>query len=172
MCAMASSNHKLLAKWFANFSLTLRRLFTKVSQTNWLDVLPDNLQSLANLLGLTKTEVAELLSALQGSQSNQHAAVSKTNPPTRSVPQMSVASFLGCFEYTSGNQQGKDSKDVTQDNKVGPSTVALPKAVAVRKGLSNEMTIQLCKLAYLQLTCLFTVLRILLNQIPEIYTNA
>jgi len=85
---------------------------------------------------------------------------------------MSVASFLGCFEYTSGNKQGKDSKDETQDNKVGPSTVALPKAVAVRKGLSNEMTIQLCKLAYFQLACHVTVLWILLNQIPEIYINA
>lgn len=170
MWCVPSSNNKLLAKWFTKFSVTLRRLFTKISQTNWLDVLHGNLQSLANLLGLTKSEVAELLSALQGSQSNQHAAVSQT--PTRSVPQMSVASFLGCFEYTSGNKQGKDSKDETQDNKVGPSTVALPKAVAVRKGLSNEMTIQLCKLAYFQLACHVTVLWILLNQIPEIYINA
>lgn len=107
-------------------------------------------QSLASLLGLTKSEAAELLSALQGSQPNQQTTVSKT--PTRSVPQMSVTSFLGCFEYTSGGHQGKESKDVTQDNTAGPSTVALPKAVAMRKGLSNEMTIQLCELFCMQIT--------------------
>lgn len=107
-------------------------------------------QSLASLLGLIKSEAAELLSALQGSQPNQQTTVSKT--PTRSVPQMSVTSFLGCFEYTSGGHQGKESKDVTQDNTAGPSTVALPKAVAMRKGLSNEMTIQLCELFCMQIT--------------------
>lgn len=113
-------------------------------------MLPGNLQSLASLLGLTKSEAAELLSALQGSQSNQQTAVSKK--PTRSVPQMSVTSFLGCFEYTSNSHQGKESKDLTQENTAGPSPVTLPKAVAMRKGLSNEMTIQLCELFFLQIT--------------------
>ena len=62
---------------------------------------------------------------------------------------MSVTSFLGCFEYTSDDHQGKESKDETQENTAGPSSVVLPKAVAMRKGLSNEMTIQLCKLFFL-----------------------
>ena len=115
-------------------------------------MLPGNFQSLASLLGLTKSEAAELLSALHGSQSNQQTAVSKTH--TRSVPQMSVTSFLGCFEYTSGGHQEKESKDETQENTAGPSSVALPKAVAMRKGLSNEMTIQLCKLFFLQIIIL------------------
>ena len=113
-------------------------------------MLPGNLQSLASLLGLTKSEAAELLPALQGSQSSQQTAVSKK--PARSAPQMSVTAFLGCFEYTSGSHQGKESKDETQENTAGPSSVAMPKAVAMRKGLSNEMTIQLCEWLFLQIT--------------------
>ena len=113
-------------------------------------MLPGNFQSLASLLGLTKSETAELLSALQGSQSNQQTAVSKTH--TQSVLQMSVTSLVGCFEYTSGSHQGKEVKNVTQENTAGPSQVVLPKAVAMRKGLSNEMTFQLCKLIFLQIT--------------------
>lgn len=113
-------------------------------------MLPGNFQSLASLLGLTKSEAAELLSALHGNEPSQQTTVSKTH--TRSVSQMSVTSFLGCFEYTSGSHQGKESKDVTQENTAGPSQVALPKAVAIRKGLSNEMTVQLCELFSLQIT--------------------
>ena len=110
---------------------------------------PVDFQPLASLLGLTKSEAAELLSALQGSESNQQTAVSKTL--ARSVPQMSVTSFLGCFEYTSERHQGKVSKDVKQEITAGPSPVAVPKTVAMRKGLSNEMTIQLCELFFLQI---------------------
>ena len=115
----------------------------------WHDVF--YFQSLANLLGLTKSEASELLSALAGIQSNQQTtAASKSS--TRPVSQLSVTSFLGCFEYASVSNQGKESKDVKPDNTAGPSRVSLPNAVATRKGLSNEMTIQLCELIRLQIT--------------------
>ncbi|XP_078349429.1 rab3 GTPase-activating protein non-catalytic subunit-like isoform X1 [Oculina patagonica] len=97
--------------------------------------------SLANLLGLTKSEASELLSALRGGQTNKPLTTSKA--PTHPAPQLCVTSFLGCFEYASVSHQGKESKDLKPDNTAGPSRVALPNVVAVRKGLSKEMTIQL-----------------------------
>ena len=98
-------------------------------------------QSLANLLGLTKSEASELLSALRGSQPDQQTTTAKG--PIQPAPQLGIASFLGCFEYASVSQQGKESKDVKPESKAGPSRMVLPNAVAVRKGLSSEMTIQL-----------------------------
>ena len=107
-------------------------------------------QSIANLLGVTKSEASELLSALREGQSEPQTAVCKDS--THSVPQLSVTSFLGCFEYTSVSCQGKETKDVRPDDTAGPSRVDVPNAVAVRKGLSNEITIQLCEFFCLLMT--------------------
>ena len=93
---------------------------------------------------MTKTEASELLSALSASQSNQQTATTKGT--THSAPLLAVTSFLGCFEYTSARQQDKETKDKRPDNTAGPSRVVLPNTVAIRKSLSNEMTIQLGEL--------------------------
>lgn len=99
--------------------------------------------SIANLLGVTKSEASELLSvALRGS---------KTTTPkvtAHSVPQLSVSSFLGCFEYTSAHQQGQEINAKNQENTAGSSRVVLPNTVGVRKGLSTDITIQLASFLF------------------------
>lgn len=100
-------------------------------------------QSLANLLGLTKSEAAELLSALGRDKSSQQTAVSRDH--AHSAAPLCITAFLGCFEFASVGQQGKEPQDTRPDDKAGPSGVGTVNSVAVRKGLSNEITIQLCK---------------------------
>ena len=93
---------------------------------------------------MTKSEASELLSvALRGSKT--------TTPKVTAhyVPQLSVSSFLGCFEYTSAHQQGQETNAKNQENIAGSSRVVLPNTVGVRKGLSTDITIQLSKLKYI-----------------------
>ncbi|PFX27196.1 Rab3 GTPase-activating protein non-catalytic subunit [Stylophora pistillata] len=98
--------------------------------------------SIANLLGVTKSEASELLSALNPTDTTAHKG---TN---HSFPQLAVSSFLGCFEYTSAHQQGLETKAKTPENTAGPSRVVLPNTVGVRKGLSNDITIQLASFLF------------------------
>ena len=111
------------------------------------------LQSIANLLGVTKSEASELLSvALGGSETNTPKVTA------HSVPQLSVSSFLGCFEYTSAHQQGQETNAKNQENIAGSSRVVLPNTVGVRKGLSTDITIQLGKLKIYSTRIFFLIL--------------
>ncbi|KAJ7379958.1 Rab3 GTPase-activating protein non-catalytic subunit [Desmophyllum pertusum] len=89
--------------------------------------------SIANLLGVTKSEASELLSALREGQSEPQTAVCKDS--THAVPQLSVTSFLGCFEYTSVSCQGKETKDIRPDDTAGPSRSGLTKCCCCEERL-------------------------------------
>ena len=65
--------------------------------------------------------------------------------------------FLGCFEFASVNNHNKEARP---DSRAGPSGVRSVNTVTVRKGLSNEMTIQLGELLINEACCLFVFKRI------------
>lgn len=100
-------------------------------------------QSVANLLGLTKSEATGLLSALGQNQANPET-VSPRHHIHSGAP-LSITAFLGCFEFASSDNVSKAAQDVRMDDRPGSSRVGSVNPVAVRKGLSNEMTIQLGK---------------------------
>ena len=106
-------------------------------------------QSVANLLGLTKSEATELLTSLSGKQSTQQT----TSSPAHTLPSFTplcITAFLGCFECASVTQQNKETDDTRFDNKAGTSGAGSTIPVAIRKCLSSDMTVQLGKLTTLQ----------------------
>ena len=118
---------------------------------SWLTVwlLVYYFQSVANLLGLTKSEATELLTSLSGNQSTQQT----TSSPAHTLPSFTplcITAFLGCFECASVTQQNKETDDTRFDNKAGTSGAGSTIPVAIRKGLSSDMTVQLGKLTTLQ----------------------
>ena len=100
-------------------------------------------QPLANLLGLTKSEVSELLTALGKDNRSQHHTAEVSGNSTRSPVSLCIAAFLGCFEFASGINRRKKEEETSPDNSAGPSGVGSVIPVAVRKGLSSQMTVQL-----------------------------
>lgn len=106
-------------------------------------------QSVANLLGLTKSEATELLTSLSGNQSTQQT-ISSPNHTLSSFTPLCITAFLGCFECASVTQQSKETDDTRFDNKAGTSSAGSAIPVAIRKGLSSDMTVQLGKLTTLQ----------------------
>lgn len=102
---------------------------------------------------MTKSEASELLSVTLGGSETTTLKVT-----AHSVPQLSVSSFLGCFEYTSAHQQGQETNAKNQENIAGSSRVVLPNTVGVRKGLSTDITIQLGKLKIYSTRIFFLIL--------------
>ena len=104
-------------------------------------------QSVASLLGMTKSEVCDLLTTLEQDQSFQHTP--PANKPFQSTVSLSITSFLGCFEFASVKSRSND-EEASADNRAGPSGVGSRITVAVRRGLSSDMTLQLGKLIEVQ----------------------
>lgn len=103
---------------------------------------------LANLLGLTKSEVSELLTALGKDNRSQHHTAEVSGNSTRSPVSLCIAAFLGCFEFASGINRRKKEEETSPDNSAGPSGVGSVIPVAVRKGLSSQMTVQLASFLF------------------------
>ncbi|KAM7446520.1 Rab3 GTPase-activating protein non-catalytic subunit [Porites harrisoni] len=108
--------------------------------------------SVANLLGLTKSEATELLTFLSGNQSTQQTTSSPAHTLSSFTP-LCITAFLGCFECASVTQQNKETDDTRFDNKAGTSGAGSTIPVAIRKGLSSDMTVQLA--SFLFKKCLF-----------------
>ena len=107
-------------------------------------------QSVANLLGLTKSEATELLMSLSGNQSTQPTASSPDYTLSSFTP-LCITAFLGCFECASVTQQSKEREETRFDNIAGTSGAGSTIPVAIRKGLSSDMTVQLGKLSHTNL---------------------
>ena len=97
---------------------------------------------MASLLGLTKSEVCDLLTALEQDQSFQHNR--PTNNPSQSTVSLSITSFLGCFEFVSVKSRSNDD-EARADNGAAPSGVGSGITASVRRGLSSDMSLQLGK---------------------------
>lgn len=96
---------------------------------------------------MTKSEVCDLLTALEQDQSFQHTR--PANKPSQSTVYLSITFFLGCFEVASVKSRSNDD-EARADNGDGPSGVGSGITVAVRKGLSSDMTLKLGKLIEVQ----------------------
>ena len=100
-------------------------------------------QAAAQILGITKSEASELFEALNKDWPGRGGVASKNH--TLSEPQLSVTSFLGCFECTPAPHKTKNVGDPVSYSQSGPSQSIAVECVSIRKGLSNDMTSQLCK---------------------------
>ena len=114
-------------------------------------------QSVASLLGMTKSEVCDLLTTLEQDQSFQHTP--PANKSFESTVSLSITSFLGCFEFASVKSRSND-EEARADDRDGPSGVGSGITVAVRRGLSSDMTLQLGKLIEVQPDVLISLMAV------------
>ncbi|XP_015764737.1 PREDICTED: uncharacterized protein LOC107343670 [Acropora digitifera] len=94
---------------------------------------------------MTKSEVCDLLTTLEQDQSFQHTP--PANKPFQSTVSLSITSFLGCFEFASVKSRSNDD-EARADDRDGPSGVESGITVAVRRGLSSDMTLQLASFLF------------------------
>ncbi|XP_029189553.2 rab3 GTPase-activating protein non-catalytic subunit-like [Acropora millepora] len=125
---------------------SIRKLYKAESES--LDEAQDRRnekQSVASLLGMTKSEVCDLLTTLEQDQSFQHTP--PANKSFESTVSLSITSFLGCFEFASVKSRSND-EEARADDRDGPSGVGSGITVAVRRGLSSDMTLQLASFLF------------------------
>ena len=92
---------------------------------------------MAQILGVTKSEAVQLLSALDKYWQLEHTGIDQP------APEFSVTSFLGCFEGAPLSRKTTPTKPSLDQSLPGSSGTTLIRKINIRKGLSAALGVKL-----------------------------